>query len=162
MSYRESHQELALLWKVEISQGSMRQVTMRHGHVANKLIQEKVAYLEATGPTPTAQPEQMVMQAPAEQYYSDQYYLYDHLTYWCGPHLSLADKSETYSVEGDNAELRHYLTRLVRRSRCFSRCLVWLNRHLKAFAHAWNRRQLHNRERPFDKKPLIAFVCLRN
>jgi len=61
MSYRESHQELALLWKVEISQGSMRQVTMRHGHVANKLIQEKVAYLEATGPTPTAQPEQMVM-----------------------------------------------------------------------------------------------------
>jgi len=34
----------------------------------------------------------------------------------------MPDKSETYSVEGDNAELRHYLPRLVRRSRCFSRC----------------------------------------
>jgi len=31
-------------------------------------------------------------------------------------------------VEGDNAELRHYLARLVRRSRCFSRSLkaLWL------------------------------------
>ena len=118
--------------------------------------------IEAVEKRTQATAQQMVMQAPAEQYYSDQYYLYDHLSYRRGPHLSLADKSETYSVEGDNAELRHYLTRLVRRSRCFSRCLVWLNRHLKAFAHAWNQRQLHNRERPFDKKPLIAFVCLRN
>jgi IS1 family transposase len=95
--------------------------------------------------------QQMVNRAPAQQYYSDQYPLYD---------LSLSDKSETYSVEGDNAELRHYLTRLVRRSRCFSRCLQWLNRHLLAFAHAWNLRQLHNRAYPFDKKQVIDFVCL--
>ena len=106
--------------------------------------------------------QQMVEQGPAEQYFSDQYYLYDLLTYRRGPHLSLPDKSETYSVEGANAELRHYLTRLARRSRCFSRCLTWLNRHLKAFAHAWNQRQLHNWERPFDKKPLIDFICLQN
>jgi len=75
-------------------------------------------------------------------------------------HLSLSDKSETYSVEADNAELRHYLTRLVRRSRCFSLCLNWLNRHLKAFAHAWNKRQLHIRAYPYDKKHVIDFVCL--
>ena len=106
--------------------------------------------------------QQMMSQAPAQQYYSDQFPLYDSLTYRRGYHLSLADKSETYSVEGGNAELRHYLTRLVRKSRCFSRCLVWLNRHLKAFAHAWNRRQLHNRMRPFDKKPMIDFICLPN
>ena len=106
--------------------------------------------------------QQMVNQAPAEQYYSDRYPLYESLTYRRGPHLSLPDKSETFSVEGANAELRHYLTRLVRRSRCFSRCLIWLNRHLKAFVHAWNQRQLHNRERPFDKRPLIEFVCLRD
>jgi IS1 family transposase len=62
----------------------------------------------------------MVDAAPAEQYYSDQFPLYDSLIYRRGYHLSLSDKSETYSVEGDNAELRHYLTRLVRRSRCFS------------------------------------------
>lgn len=104
--------------------------------------------------------QQMVKQAPAQQYDSDQFPLYDRLSYRRGSHLSLADKSETYSVEGGNADLRHYLTRLARRSRCFSRCLVWLNRHLKAFAHAWNRRQLHNRARPFDKRPVIDFVCL--
>ena len=61
MSYREAHQELELLWKVKISKGGLRDVTMRHGHVADALIQEKVAYLEATAPTPTAQPEQLVM-----------------------------------------------------------------------------------------------------
>ena len=74
--------------------------------------------------------------------------------------MSLIDKSETYSVEGNNAELRHYLARLARRSRCFSRCLDWLNRYLKAFAHAWNRRQLQNRYFPFDKKHVTDFVYL--
>ena len=104
--------------------------------------------------------QQMVNQAWVAQYYSDQFSLYDSLSYRRGYHLSLLDKSETYSVEGNNAELRHYLTRLARRSRCFSRCLDWLNRYLKAFAHAWNQRQLHNRNFPFDKKQVIDFVCL--
>lgn len=102
----------------------------------------------------------MLRKAPAEQYYSDMFPLYDSLSYRKGYHLSLSDKSETYSVEADNAELRHYLTRLVRRSRCFSRCIAWLNRHLKAFAHAWNLRQIHNRAHPYNKKHLIDFVCL--
>ena len=106
--------------------------------------------------------QQMVDDSPADQYYSDQFPLYNSLTYRKGYHLSLSDKSETYSVEGGNAELRHYLTRLVRKSRCFSRCLDWLNRHVKAFAHAWNQRQMHNRERPFDKKHVIDFICLSN
>ncbi len=104
--------------------------------------------------------QQLVNQSPAQQYYSDQFSLYDSLEYRRGYHLSLFDKSETYSVEGVNAELRHYLTRLARKSRCFSRCLVWLNRHLKAFAHAWNQRQLHNRAYPYDKRHVIDFVCL--
>ena len=50
--------------------------------------------------------QQMVNQAPAEQYYSDQFPLYNTLVYRKGYHLSLADKSETYSVEGGNADLR--------------------------------------------------------
>jgi IS1 family transposase len=56
--------------------------------------------------------QRMVNQTPAQQYYSDQFPLYDSLRYRRGCHLSLADKSETYSVEGGNADLRHYLTRL--------------------------------------------------
>lgn len=104
--------------------------------------------------------QRMVDATPAGLYYSDQFPLYDSLSYRRGYHLSLPDKSETYAVEGDNAQLRHYLTRLNRRSRCFSRSLKWLNRYLKAFAHAWNQRQLHNRAYPFNKKHVIDFVCL--
>ncbi|MBT4311175.1 MAG: IS1 family transposase [Anaerolineae bacterium] len=104
--------------------------------------------------------QKMLDQAPAEQYYSDKFPIYSSLTYRRSYHLALSDKSETYSVEADNAELRHYLTRLARRSRCFSRCIEWLNRHLKAFAHAWNQRQIHNRAHPYNKKHVIEFVCL--
>ena len=42
--------------------------------------------------------------------------------YWPAVHYPMDDKSEIYSVEGDNADLQHYLARLGRRSRCFSRC----------------------------------------
>ncbi len=68
--------------------------------------------------------QKLVDEAPAEQYYSDKFPLYDSLVYRRGYHLSLPDKSETYSVEGGNAELRHYLTRLVRKSVAFHG--VWL------------------------------------
>lgn len=61
MSYREAEQELYLLWKVAVSTGGLRDVTLRHGRVADTLISDKVAYLEATAATPTARPEQLVM-----------------------------------------------------------------------------------------------------
>src|SRR4051794_23085345 len=56
----------------------------------------------------------------AGQYFNDAFPLYDSIGY-PSEHQSLPNKRETYSVEGDNAELRHYLARLGRRSRCFSR-----------------------------------------
>ncbi len=61
MTYGEAQEELGLLWKVEISKSGLQHVTMRHGQVADTLVTEKVTELEATAPTPTAQPEQMVM-----------------------------------------------------------------------------------------------------
>lgn len=60
-----------------------------------------------------------------------------------GRYTPIPDKSETYRVEGDNAELRHYLARLSRRSRCFSRCIHALRQAIKLFVYAWNHRQLH-------------------
>ena len=36
------------------------------------------------------------------------------------PEQGSAGKTDTYLVEADNAEIRHYLARLVRPSRCFS------------------------------------------
>jgi IS1 family transposase len=81
-------------------------------------------------------------------YYSDASQTYDALIYSPGIHIALPDKSQTYRVEGDNAELRHYLARLARRSRCFSRCIKALARAVKLFAYAWNRRQLHKQQYP--------------
>ena len=69
-------------------------------------------------------------------------------------------KSETYRVEGMNAELRHYLARLARRSRCFSRCLQALRRAIKLFVFAWNRRPLHCQRYPADLTRLMDFAYL--
>ena len=63
---------------------------------------------------------------PARRYFSDGFNVYPTLLtllYAPGRHAVVPGKSETFSVEGDNAELRHYLARLGHRSRCFSRCL---------------------------------------
>lgn len=61
ITYREAQEELGLLWKVEISKSGLQYVTMRHGQVADALVTEKADHLEATAPTPMAQPEQIVM-----------------------------------------------------------------------------------------------------
>lgn len=66
----------------------------------------------------------MVDEAPqAKFYYSDLFATYRNLVYAPGRYTPMPDKSETYRVEGANAELPHYLARLARRSRCFSRCI---------------------------------------
>jgi insertion element IS1 protein InsB len=112
---------------------------------------------------PTRTPEilqAMLDRSPqAAQYYSDGYTLYDALIYTPGHHLALVDKSQTYSVEADNAELRHYLARLARRSRCFSRCIRALPTAVKLFVFAWNRRQMHKRRFPSYTAHLRDFVC---
>lgn len=83
----------------------------------------------------------------AAHYYSDAFNLYLAGIY-PGLHQALHNKSQTYSVEGDNAELRHYLARLVRRSRCFSRTLEALCQAVQLFVYAWNARQLRKRAYP--------------
>jgi len=91
---------------------------------------------------------------PARSYFSDGFVTYAQLMY-PGVHQVAPGKSQTYSVEGDNAELRHYLARLARRSRCFSRELWALGRAVALFVYAWNRRQRHKRQYP----KLPAHVC---
>ena len=101
----------------------------------------------------------MVDESPqAQQYYSDAFGVYDQLIYDPAQHQALPDKSQTYSVEGCNADLRHYLARLARRSRCFSRCLNALRRAIKIFVFAWNRRQLFKRKYPTYPAHVRDFV----
>ena len=54
----------------------------------------------------------------AKRYHSDAFDAYDRLWYHYGSYEVSEGKTDTYSVEGDNAELRHYLARLARRSCC--------------------------------------------
>jgi len=91
-------------------------------------------------------------------YYSDLFAPYQALIYAPGVHTPMPDKSETYRVEGVNAELRHYLARLVRKSRCFSRCIQALRRAIKLFVFAWNRRQLYRQHYPDYPAHLIDFL----
>ena len=95
----------------------------------------------------------------ARQYYSDQLAAYTRLVYYPGRHEALPNKSQTYSVEADNAELRHYLARLGRRSRCFTRSIWALRDVLKLFVYAWNRRQLSRRAHPKYPTHVFQFIC---
>jgi len=97
--------------------------------------------------------QKMVDDAPnAAFYFSDLFALYRRLVYAPGHYTPMPDKSETYRVEGDNAELRHYLARLARHSRCFSRCIHALRRAIRLFVFAnpvsslyFHRARLHAR-----------------
>lgn len=93
--------------------------------------------------------QKMVDHAPqAAFYFSDLFATYRQVVYYPGRYTPMPDKSETYRVEGDNAELRHYLARLARKSRCFSRCVRALRNAIKLFVYTWNRRQLYKARYP--------------
>ena len=92
--------------------------------------------------------QSVVDQAPkAENYYTDGFLMDQDLSYW-GNHKMLKDKSQTYTVEGTNSDLRHYLARLQRASRCFSRCLNALARAVELFVYFYNERQMKKRMQP--------------
>ena len=103
--------------------------------------------------------QQMVDAAPqAAYYFSDLFATYRSLIYSPGRYTPMPDKSETYRVEGDNAEMRHYLARLARRSRCFSRCIKALRRAIQLFVFAWNSRQLQQIRYPKYKFHIRDFI----
>jgi len=93
-----------------------------------------------------------------QRYFSDGLDVYQTALYWPAVHHPMEDKSETFSVEGDNAELRHYLARLARRSRCFSRCQKALTNSVKLFVFAFNRRQLARQRFPAYPHHIINYV----
>ena len=73
-------------------------------------------------------------------------------------HLIGVKKERTYTIESINAQLRTYLARLKRRSRCFSRSLKVLRQVLRLFVWHYNRRQRlinSNPERWRNRLPLL-------
>ena len=74
-----------------------------------------------------------------KKYYTDGWSGYVDVVY-PGCHIQNSrDKSDTYTVESVNADLRHYIPILARRSRCFARSLETLRAVLEVFIEAYNR-----------------------
>jgi IS1 family transposase len=96
--------------------------------------------------------QHVVDQAPkARWYYSDGFDAYQWLWYHFGRYEVSEGKSDTFSVEGDNAELRHYLARL-------ARCPYALECALRLFVFCFNSRQLHKQRFPHYTAHLMDFV----
>ena len=75
----------------------------------------------------------------AEKYCTDGYVGYLDVVY-PGRHVrNMRDKSDTCTVEGVDADLRHYIPLLARRSRCFARTLETLQAVMEVFVDAYNR-----------------------
>jgi IS1 family transposase len=74
----------------------------------------------------------------AEKYCTDGYLGYIGVVY-AGEHVrNIHNKNDTFTVEGVNADLRHYIPLLRRRSRCFPRKLETLHAVLAVFVDAYN------------------------
>ena len=84
--------------------------------------------------------QEIVDSAPdAENYCTDGWLGYVDVAY-PGRHIrNWRDKSDTFTVEGVNADLRHYIPVLARRSRCFCRKLETLRAVVEVFVDAYNR-----------------------
>jgi len=84
--------------------------------------------------------QKVVDSAPeAKHYCTDGYSGYLDVVF-PGEHIrNVHDKSDTFTVEGVNADLRHYIPVLARRSRCFCRSLETLQAVVDVFVEAYNR-----------------------
>ena len=76
---------------------------------------------------------------PAQNYFSDGYLGYVDVVYPGKYKRNIRDKSDTFTVEGVNADLRHYIPILARRSRCFPRKIETLRAVLAVFVEAYNK-----------------------
>ena len=84
--------------------------------------------------------QSIVDSAPeANSYATDGFFGYVDLVY-PGNHIrNVSNKNDTFTVEGINADLRHYIPVLARRSRCFCRTLETLKAVIAVFVDAYNK-----------------------
>ena len=97
----------------------------------------------------------------ATVYFSDGWNGYKDIVYPGKYTQNFHNKNDTFTVEGVNADLRHYIPILRRRSRCFPRKLGTLKAVLEVFTEAYNKfgiakmnfrrnRNPNSRELPFS------------
>jgi insertion element IS1 protein InsB len=54
------------------------------------------------------------------------------------PAQHIQSKAETYTVEGYNSLFRHFLARLRRKSKCYSKCKKMLEHSVRLLKAHWN------------------------
>ena len=74
----------------------------------------------------------------ADKYCTDGWWGYVNVIYPGKYIRNVYNKNDTFTVEGVNADLRHYIPLLRRRSRCFPRKIETLKAVLELFAEAYN------------------------
>ena len=75
----------------------------------------------------------------AEKYFTDGGQSYLGVDFIGRHHRNIRDKSDTHNIEGSNADIRHYIAGLQRRSRCFFRKKETLEAVLSIFVHVHNK-----------------------
>ena len=76
---------------------------------------------------------------PAYQYNTDGYHGYMDVVFPGLHRRNIENKKHTHNIESVNADLRHYIPGLRRRSRCFFRSLETMRAVLFVFANAYNK-----------------------
>lgn len=99
----------------------------------------QIVGFDAAGDKSVQRIQKIVDNGPEAKYYcTDGYLGYIDIIY-PGKHIrNIHDKSGTFTVESINADLRHYIPVLHRRSRCFSRKLETLHAVLEVFVQDYN------------------------
>ena len=98
-----------------------------------------VAYAVDNSVNATLIQEMVESTARAEKYYTDGGSAYLGVDF-IGAHIrDTEDKSDTHYIEGSNADLRHYIAGLRRRSRRFFRSMQTVQAVLYVFVHAYNK-----------------------
>lgn len=76
---------------------------------------------------------------PAQRYRTDGYLAYCDVNYY-GKHIRNAhDKNDTHNVESVNADMRHFIAGLARRSRCFHRSIETPDAVVSVYIEAYNK-----------------------
>jgi IS1 family transposase len=76
---------------------------------------------------------------PAAKYFTDGGAAYLDVNFWGTHKRNIHNKNDTHIIEGTNADIRHYIAGLRRRSRCFFRSLETLRAVLAIFISAYNK-----------------------
>jgi len=75
----------------------------------------------------------------AEKYHTDGGNIYLGVDFIGRHQRNIRDKRDTHNIEGSNADIRHYIAGLQRRSRCFFRKQDTLKAVLALFVYAFNK-----------------------